>query len=79
MLDGSTDFSPVVSKSEGCRWKISFEDDTGSTIIIPSSYSGTDICNYTSVTYETNDAIDIAVYNLLKAAINARRNKRLDK
>jgi len=61
-------YSSISSKAEGCEWTIEFEDDTNITKNIPSDYNGSNVCYYTSEqrTYDINDAIQTAVYNLLK-------------
>jgi len=63
-------FSQIVSSAIGCNWSIEFEDGTNSTIKVPSGYTGSNSCSFTSSaspSYNTNDAIDIAVYKLLKS------------
>ena len=66
LLSGFADYSSVVAKSDGCSWTVSFEDGTFSTIKVPSTYSGADTCSYTSAskTYDANDALDNAVFQL---------------
>jgi len=64
LLNGFADYSSVVAKSDGCSWTVSFEDGTASTIKVPSSYSGADICSFSSQIYDSNDALDIVVYQL---------------
>lgn len=66
LLNGFADYSSVVAKSDGCSWNVAFEDETFSAITIPSAYSGTDTCSYTSAskTYDANDALDNSVYQL---------------
>src|SRR3989344_1925527 len=62
-------FSPIVSSAEGCEWLIEFEDGSNSTISVPLGYIG-EACSYTSSAapvYNPNDAIDIAVFNLLES------------
>ena len=62
--NGFADYSSVVAKSDGCSWTVSFEDGTSTTIKVPSTYSGADICSFSTQTYDTNDALDNAVYSL---------------
>lgn len=64
LLNGFADYSSVVSKSDGCSWTLSFEDGTSSTVKIPASYIGADICSFSAKTYDTNDALDNAVFQL---------------
>src|SRR3989344_1131023 len=64
LLNGFADYSAVVEKSDGCSWAVSFEDGTASTIKVPSSYNGADLCSFLAKTYDSNDALDNAVYQL---------------
>lgn len=64
LLNGFADYSSVVAKSDGCSWIVSFEDGTGSTIKVPSTYSGADTCTFSTKTYDANDALDNSVYQL---------------
>jgi len=79
LLNGFADYSTVVAKSDGCTWNVQFEDDTFSTINVPSSYSGTDACSYTSAskTYDVNDALDNGVYSLF-SNLDADKDGKLD-
>ena len=74
LVPSTTSRSEVVEFTDGCSWTIQFEDDTYSNKTIPSTYSGSKKCSYTSANntlaqgaYSANDAYDIAVYNVLKA------------
>lgn len=66
LLNGFADYSAVVSKADGCSWNVAFEDETFSTIKVPSTYSGGDSCSYTasSKAYDADDALDNSVYQL---------------
>ena len=64
LLNGFVDYSSVVAKSDGCSWTVSFEDGTAVTIKVPSNYNGADICTFSSKTYDANDALDNAVFQL---------------
>jgi hypothetical protein len=64
LLNGFADYSAVVAKSDGCSWTVNFEDGSASTIKVPSSYSGADICSFAGKIYDSNDALDNAVYQL---------------
>jgi hypothetical protein len=66
LVNGFSDFSAVVEKSDGCNWDIKFEDNSTDTIKVPSSYTGSDSCNYETAVYEQNDAMDISTYNLFR-------------
>ena len=61
-------YTSVFEKAEGCIWQIEFEDSTNTSIIIPNSYTGANICQFTSTTDCTsdynNDAINNAVCQL---------------
>lgn len=63
----STQYSEILSKSEGCNWTIEREDSVLFNMLIPSDYSNAKECNYTSssIVYDNDDSIDSAVYNLL--------------
>jgi hypothetical protein len=74
LVPSSTARSSVVQNIIGCNWTIQFEDDTFSNKIIPVGCSGQDPCpscsytatNHSESDYDTTDAYDIAVYNLLR-------------
>ncbi len=68
LVKNVSSYSEIVSSAEGCTWTIEFEDGTNSTIRIPEDYSGSEVCLYTSEeapSYNNNDAIDNAIFNLL--------------
>ncbi len=65
LLKGVSDYSPVVAKSDGCSWDVEFEDGTTATIKVPPSYSGPDECNFAAKDFNADDALEIAVYELL--------------
>lgn len=65
LLNGFADYSSVVAKSDGCSWTVSFEDGTASTIKVPSTYNGADLCSFSTKAYDANDALDNAVFMLL--------------
>lgn len=60
-------YSDIKSSAKGCLWNIEFESGENMTFHIPSNYTGADNCYYNSknIAYNNNDAIDLAVYNLL--------------
>jgi hypothetical protein len=64
LVNGFTDYTTVVAKSEGCNWIVKFEDNSTSTITVPDTYTGGNSCNYENGDYEPDDAMDIATYNL---------------
>jgi hypothetical protein len=54
--------------AEGCKWKITFDDGTTNIIAIPEDYIGPNDCEFSSsLKYNSNDAIQVATYNLLKS------------
>jgi len=61
-------YSPVSSYSQGCSWTIEFDDNTQEIIEIPINYTENEECSYTeaSINYNSNDAMQVATYNLLK-------------
>jgi len=61
-------YSPIAASSEGCNWTIEFDDLSNTTIAVPENNNNTQECYYTSdnTNYDTNDAIAIATYELLK-------------
>jgi hypothetical protein len=79
LLNGFADYSAVVAKSDGCSWNVAFEDETFSTIKVPSTYSGGDACSYTSSSknYDSDDALDNSVYQLFNN-LDADKDGRLD-
>ncbi len=68
LIKGGLGYSPISASAKGCIWNIEFSDNTNSTIIIPTDYNGTKTCSYTTLSnsYNENDAIANAVYDLLK-------------
>ena len=77
LVNGFADYSAVVSKSDGCSWTVTFEDGSAATMKVPSDYIGADICSYSGATYDTDDAIDIAVYQLFRN-LDLDKNGKLD-
>ncbi|MBN1793144.1 hypothetical protein JW826_05665 [Candidatus Woesearchaeota archaeon] len=74
LVPSTTSRSEVVEKTDGCEWRIQFEDDFFNNKSIPGDYSGAKRCSYTESNhtlsdgaYDPVDAYDIAVFNLLKA------------
>lgn len=59
-------YSPIVSRSEGCKWFIEFEDSSNITATVPKDYTGDNECNYkTKEGVDFYDAMQLAVINLL--------------
>lgn len=67
LLKNASSFSPIVASASGCIWTIEFEDTTNTTVTIPNTYTGNEMCSYSSnnIAYNSNDAIDLAIYRLL--------------
>ena len=60
-------YSGIVSNADGCIWDIQFEDGTSlDDFKIPSSYAGDEVCSYAEEDYNSNDAMQDAVYKLLE-------------
>ena len=64
----SSSYSSICPYISGCKWNIELEDGTNTTIRVPSNYTGITECFYTPTTqnYDTNDALQEAVYKLLR-------------
>ncbi|MFH0711688.1 MAG: vWA domain-containing protein [archaeon] len=73
----SSSYSSICSYISGCTWNLEFEDGTNTTINIPSNYTGGIQCHYTSTTqnYDANDALQQAVYKLLRILDLNQNNK----
>lgn len=62
-------YSSLSTSADGCIWELEFGSGTNLSINIPSNYSGNNLCYYTSSGQNisnTNDALQIAVRNLLE-------------
>lgn len=72
-------YSPIVASAKGCSWTIEHEDNTNTTFNVPKNYNGTKKCYYTSsqISYNNNDAIDVAIYNLL-TKLDLNKNKKVE-
>jgi hypothetical protein len=62
----STERSDAVPLSQGCRWRVSFTDNTTLNMTIPSSYSGNNSCAYMpgNITYNSQDAYQLGAYSI---------------
>jgi len=70
-------YTSVSDKAEGCNWTIQFEEHS-MNLSVPSDYSGSATCNYGNASTGikhcdgkencegSNDAVQIAVYNIFK-------------
>jgi hypothetical protein len=79
LMKNVSSYSSITSLADGCLWNIEFEDNTNISTLIPPTYSGTEHCKYSQATkqYNLNDAIQIAVYNLL-VALDSDKNGKVD-
>lgn len=79
LLKPSSGYSKISSSASGCAWTVEFEDSTNSTMNLPSNYSGSDKCCFTSnsISYNENDAIDNAVFDLF-SNLDLNKNKKLE-
>ncbi len=68
ILKNLSAYSNIAALAEGCSWEIEFEAGGNISMPVPSNYSGSNNCYYTSARqeYSTFDAIQTAVYNLLQ-------------
>jgi len=66
LINSSISYSTIESTANGCTWFLEFNDGTNTTIKVPAEYSGTDVCNFRTASFDSDDAIDVAVYNILK-------------
>jgi len=72
-------YSPILSMASGCTWEIQFEDFTNATLKVPLNYTGEEKCYYNleKISYNENDAINVAVYNLL-AKLDLNKNRLIE-
>ncbi len=77
LISGLGDYSSVLSKANGCSWNVNFEDGTSSVILVPSAYSGINICSYANGIFDADDALDNAAYSLFKN-LDIDKNGKLD-
>ena len=72
-------YSQIVSSADGCTWVLEFEDSSNATISVPSTYSGTKECYFTSdnLAYNNNDAIDLAIFRLL-SSLDLNSNRKIE-
>ncbi|HLG24184.1 MAG TPA: hypothetical protein VI564_04630 [Candidatus Nanoarchaeia archaeon] len=64
LLSSFADYSNVVAKSDGCAWSLSFNDGSSSTVKIPLTYSGSKVCTFSPPSYDSDDALDNAAFQL---------------
>jgi len=79
LLKEVSSYSPIVATAEGCIWTVEFEDNTIEQLTIPTTYTGTDQCAYTSssIAYNNNDAIDYAIY-ILFSILDLNDNNKIE-
>ncbi len=61
-------FSPILATAQGCNWNIQFDDGTNLTLSAPVGYNGSNQCYFPSTvgfTHDSNDAFQVAIYNLI--------------
>jgi hypothetical protein len=68
IVKNASSYSNIAPNIQGCNWVIEFEDNSNLTIPIPSNYTDSNFCFYTSSQqiYDNNDATQNAVKDLLK-------------
>ena len=54
------------SKAVGCIWTLDFDDGTSDVIVFPSSSASQQQCSYLNGIYDRDDALQDAMYNLLR-------------
>jgi len=69
IIKSALGYSPISSTSKGCNWTIEFYDSTNMTIEIPEDNNNSRECYYTTekISYDENDAIATATFELLKS------------
>ena len=69
----------IIYGRRGQRWNIEFEDGNNETIKVPQDYQESENCYYTEslLAYNNNDAINLAVYNLLKS-LDLNSNRKIE-
>lgn len=79
IIKNSTGFSKIVATAEGCNWNIEMEGGSTFVVKVPEDYAGSENCYYnsTSISYRTSDAINLAVFSLLKT-IDLNNNGRIE-
>lgn len=77
----ASSYTPILFSATGCSWKMTFEDNTNTTVNIPSDYSGTNLCYFNSSLglsqYNQNDAIQTATFKLLEQ-LDLDNNNKID-
>ncbi len=76
-INGILDFGSVVGESEGCKWTITYEDETTEDFFFPLPYFGNKTCYYANSTYDPDDARDIAVFSLF-SRLDFNKNGKLE-
>jgi hypothetical protein len=64
-IDIEINYTGIFGFAEGCTWFVKFEDGTNTTVPIPSSYTGTDTCEFNEDTDCNSDYIDDAIDNAI--------------
>ncbi len=66
LIKVSGNATSVKAKSTGCAWNLSFYDGSNALLFIPDNYAGNASCYFANGTYDPDDAMAEASYNLLK-------------
>ncbi|MCX6710328.1 MAG: hypothetical protein NTV63_05265 [Candidatus Woesearchaeota archaeon] len=66
LMNSSISYSSVQNHASGCIWLLEFNDGTNSTIRIPQDYSGSSSCIFRTSSYDSGDAVNVAVYNIFR-------------
>ena len=66
LIESAVDNLGFGSVADGCTWTIKYEDNSTSTIAVPTDYSGSDSCDFENGVYDADDAIETSFYALLE-------------
>jgi hypothetical protein len=64
-VDLSVNSTGVYGKAEGCIWFLEYEDGTSGTLIVPTSYTGTESCWFNDTTNCDEDYATDAINNAI--------------
>jgi len=78
-IKSSIDYGSPLSLVDGCDWTIELEDESISNLKAPSSYSGSDVCSFTSAgkIFDADDSYEVAVSKILEK-LDFDKDGRLD-
>ena len=79
IVKNASGYSSISALASGCLWNIEFEDGSNISSSIPANYLGSDKCYYSHdrQEYDTNNALHVAVYNLLQM-LDLNSNHKID-